>query len=113
MKHWARGGPTTLSNLALLCGRHHRAVHEDGYQVSRGADGELRFEHPDGRRILEVPDVSSVPADPVAALRAYDQQHLIAARVGMPSWSGERLDVGWAIDVLHPEPNGFAARPDV
>jgi hypothetical protein len=20
----------------------------------------------------------------------------------MPSWQGERLDVGWAIDVLHP-----------
>src|SRR5207245_2412891 len=24
----AHGGPTTLSNLALLCRRHHRAVHE-------------------------------------------------------------------------------------
>jgi len=28
--HWAHGGPTTLSNLALLCRRHHRSVHEDG-----------------------------------------------------------------------------------
>jgi hypothetical protein len=24
LKHWANGGPTTLSNLALLCRRHHR-----------------------------------------------------------------------------------------
>lgn len=23
---WANGGPTTLDNLALLCGRHHTAV---------------------------------------------------------------------------------------
>jgi hypothetical protein len=30
IRHWAHGGPTTLSNLALLCRRHHRAVHADG-----------------------------------------------------------------------------------
>src|SRR5438874_11361682 len=35
IRHWAHGGPTTLSNLALLCRRHHRAVHEEGYQVER------------------------------------------------------------------------------
>ena len=29
LRHWARGGPTTLSILALLCRRHHRAVHEE------------------------------------------------------------------------------------
>ena len=29
IKHWAQGGPTKLSNLAVLCRRHHRAVHED------------------------------------------------------------------------------------
>ena len=26
----------------------------------------------------------------------------IHARTSMPGWLGERLDVGWAIDVLHP-----------
>jgi hypothetical protein len=31
LRHWAQGGPTTLSNLALLCRRHHRSVHEEGY----------------------------------------------------------------------------------
>ena len=35
LRHWAQGGPTTLSNLVLLCRRHHRAVHEDGYRVAR------------------------------------------------------------------------------
>ena len=35
LRHWARGGPTTLSNLTLLCRRHHRAVHEEGYRVER------------------------------------------------------------------------------
>lgn len=48
LRHWAEGGPTTLSNLALLCRRHHRAVHEEGYQVERAPDGELRFRRPNG-----------------------------------------------------------------
>ncbi|MGB3762978.1 MAG: HNH endonuclease signature motif containing protein, partial [Ornithinimicrobium sp.] len=26
--HWSRGGPSDLSNYALLCGRHHTLVHE-------------------------------------------------------------------------------------
>src|SRR5206468_38286 len=49
IRHWAQGGPTTLSNLALLCRRHHRAVHEEGYQMERQPDGELEFRRPDGR----------------------------------------------------------------
>jgi len=28
VRHWSRGGPTDLSNLALLCGRHHTVVHD-------------------------------------------------------------------------------------
>jgi hypothetical protein len=104
IRHWAHGGPTTLSNLALLCRRHHRAVHEDGYQVERQADGELCFRRPDGRRLPDVPPHAAVPADPVDALRAHnDTRGLdIHARTGMPGWLGERLDVGYAIDVLHP-----------
>jgi hypothetical protein len=45
-----------------------------------------------------------LPADPVAALQAeHSAQGLqIHARTGIPGWQGERLDIGWAIDVLHP-----------
>src|SRR5437899_246384 len=46
LRHWAHGGPTTLSNLTLLCRRHHRAVHEEGYQVARLNDGTLQFPRP-------------------------------------------------------------------
>jgi hypothetical protein len=46
--HWANGGPTRLENLALLCGRHHRAVHEDGYTVVRDKDGPAVLQHPAG-----------------------------------------------------------------
>jgi hypothetical protein len=37
--HWVDGGPTDLNNLALLCRAHHRAVHEEGWQLTRGPDG--------------------------------------------------------------------------
>ena len=104
IRHWAHGGPTTLSNLAMLCRRHHRAVHEEGYQVERQPDGELRFRRPDGRPLLDVPPPSAIPNDPVQALRARNEAaglHL-HARTACPGWLGEPLDVGWAIDVLHP-----------
>ena len=104
IRHWANGGPTTLSNLALLCRRHHRAVHEEGYQLDRQPGGELRFRRPDGQVVPEVPAPPAVPRDPVHALRARNEAdgvHL-HARTAMPGWLGERLDVGYAISVLHP-----------
>ena len=102
--HWAHGGPTKLSNLALLCRRHHRAVHEEGFQVERQPDGELSFRRPDGRPLPESPPPAPVPVDPVEALRGRHDAHglHLHARTAMPGWLGERLDVGWAIDVLHP-----------
>jgi flavin reductase (DIM6/NTAB) family NADH-FMN oxidoreductase RutF len=110
LRHWAQGGPTTLSNLALLCRRHHRAVHEEGYQVAREPDGSLQFRRPDGRAVPAVPAPAAVPADPVQALRQQHEAHdlRLTARTGCPSWLGERLDVGWAIDVLHPRAGRLA-----
>jgi hypothetical protein len=102
--HWAQGGPTTLSNLALLCRRHHHAVHEEGYQVARGPDGVLRFRRPDGQPLPEVPPAAVVLRDSVTVLRECHEAHglRLHARTGRPGWLGERLNLGWAIDVLHP-----------
>ena len=110
IRHWARGGPTTLSNLATLCRRHHRAVHEEGYRIEREADGALAFYRPDGRLLPNVPDRPSPPREPMHALRAANVAHgvILDARTITPGWLGERLDVGWAIDVLHPLATGSA-----
>ena len=109
IRHWAHGGPTTLSNLALLCRRHHRAVHEEGYTVARGPDDELQFRRPDGRLLPEVPSWPRVPEKPVDALRTCNEAHglSLGPRTGCARYLGERLNLGWAIDVLHPR----AARP--
>jgi hypothetical protein len=32
---WADGGPTKLENLGLVCGSHHRKVHEEGWKLER------------------------------------------------------------------------------
>ena len=41
--HWADGGATSLENLVLLCRRHHRAVHEEGFGLERTHDGVIVF----------------------------------------------------------------------
>jgi hypothetical protein len=112
LRHWAHGGPTTLGNLALLCRSHHRAVHEEGFQVERAPDGALQFRRPDGRLIPEVPPPVKVPADPLETLRAWHRAQGLAldSRSLTASWLGEPLDLGWAISVLHPLANPVAAR---
>jgi hypothetical protein len=104
IRHWANGGPNTLSNLAMLCRRHHRAVHEEGYQLERLPDGALRFRTPHGDGLPDVPARPSIPDDAVQLLRKHNDAaglrlnaHTLCAGT---LW--EPLDVGWAIDVLHP-----------
>jgi HNH endonuclease len=107
VRHWAQGGPTTLSNLALLCRRHHRAVHEEGYQAARGPDGALQFRRPDGRLLPEVPAAAQSEGDSVSVLRVRHAAEglRLGPHTAHPGWLGERLDLGWAIDVLHPLAN--------
>jgi Domain of unknown function (DUF222)/HNH endonuclease len=50
IEHWARGGPTDLDNLVLLCHAHHRLVHEGGWSIHGHPAGKLRFHDPTGRR---------------------------------------------------------------
>src|SRR5262245_43172469 len=110
LQHWARGGPTTLSNLTLLCRRHHRAVHEEGYTVECARDGSLLFRRPDGRTLTDMVEPRGVPPEPIRAL--IEANVLLGVRIdprAITAGSGQRLDVAYAIDVLHPL--GLASRP--
>ena len=80
--------------------------------MKRQADGELCFWRPDGRLLPDVPPPAVVPTDSVAELRAqHDAQGLhIHTRTSTPGWLGERLNVGYAIDVLHPLATGESDR---
>ena len=108
IQHWAHGGPTALSNLVLLCRRHHVAVHEEGFRVERQADGELTFRHPYGHAIPHVPPGIAITDDPFEAIRARNEAEGLEldAHSATPGWLGERLNVAYALDVLHPMANG-------
>jgi hypothetical protein len=47
---WTRGGKTELPNLALVCGRHHRMLHEEGWTLERTRDGHWKA-IPPARRV--------------------------------------------------------------
>ena len=104
IRHWGRGGATTLSNLALLCRRHHRAVHEEGFQIARDAGGRLTFRRPNGWSIPDVPAPPALGRDPITVISEANVAGGISvgADTLKPEWAGERLDVDYAIDVLHP-----------
>ena len=86
--HWADGGDTTLDNLTLLCRRHHRYLHEYGYQLER-AGRELRFLRPDGQH---VPDVPRPPgcAEDIGCEALHAAHAAIDATTAVGAWNGER-----------------------
>jgi hypothetical protein len=49
VRHWAKGGATTLGNLVMLCRFHHRAVHEGGIRIVQLDSGAFQFIRQDGR----------------------------------------------------------------
>jgi hypothetical protein len=79
IRHWARGGETSLDNLVQLCSFHHRMVHEAGFAVEGSATGKVLFRRPDGRVVPGVghrqrargPDL--VAQQRAAGLRVDDQ----------------------------------------
>jgi hypothetical protein len=48
---WSRGGKTELPNLALVCGPHHRMLHEEGWTLVRYKDGRFSAISPQ-RRVM-------------------------------------------------------------
>jgi hypothetical protein len=41
--HWTHGGKTSLDNLVLLCGHHHRTIHHTPWQVRLAHDRQPEF----------------------------------------------------------------------
>lgn len=56
IKEWvADEGPTDLSNLITLCGRHHTFLHEGHWHIEGDPSGQVEFVRPDGRRYTGAP----------------------------------------------------------
>jgi hypothetical protein len=55
VKHWSRGGPTSLPNLVSLCCRHHWKVHEGGWKMVYTQDDEVLVIPPGGHAYARAP----------------------------------------------------------
>jgi len=96
--HWADGGPTDLDNLILLCGRHHRAVHEDGFTLVPDPDRPQRwvFHRPDGTPIPaapQTPPTQDVPAETLNKTADHDPDSLRPDQHGEPFSLRDSVDV--------------------
>jgi hypothetical protein len=56
IEHWADGGATDHDNIIMLCGFHHRFLHEYGYRIEGLASGEVQFVDPRGKVLAAVPE---------------------------------------------------------
>jgi hypothetical protein len=96
--HWTKDGATELTNLLLLCKRHHRMVHEGGYTMSRESDGTWIFTRPTGS-VVEVPE--RPPSSPEHLTRSNESNDREIAREPLaPEGAGEGIDldyVTWAL----------------
>jgi hypothetical protein len=55
VRHWRRGGSTSVTNLVALCGGHHGLVHSKGWDLSVAADGTVTFVDPAGAELRSPP----------------------------------------------------------
>lgn len=86
-RHWVDGGPTTLDNMMLLCGFHHRRYHDGAYRIAK-VGGDYRFETNDGVVI--------------GARRDYApcQQPAFTLQTSRADWGGEHVDLDHMTFVL-------------
>ena len=98
VRHWARGGDTSLDNLVLLCPFHHRLVHEGGFDVHRHGDGAHRFVSPHGWTVQPPPTPG--PSSPEVIVDRNEALGLaIDARTATARWDGVPVDYDQGIMV--------------
>ena len=105
-KRGADGGETRLDNLALVCRFHHRAVHEQGFQVVVDGAGLVQFLRPDGEPLPAVPQPprwAGAPLAPTLA-RLAAACITIGPHTATPKWYGEPLAAAAALDALWEAP---------
>ncbi len=100
--HWADGGETKLSNLALLCRRHHRLLHEGGFTVRMDDQGAVQFHDPRGQPVEQCPAPPPIGPAPSRELieGLEDAGVLITGEESLPAWDGRPMDLRYVLDCL-------------
>ena len=91
-----------LSNLVLLCRRHHRLLHEGDFRVRMSEDGAVQFLHPRGRPLEQSPAPPPVGLDPAREMveRLENAGLLITGKESMPTWDGRPMDLPYVMECL-------------
>jgi uncharacterized protein DUF222/HNH endonuclease len=99
IEHWGDGGATTLNNLVLLCRRHHRRVHEDGYRVCSDKSGQIVFFTPAGKAFADAASLPRLAADPKRRLvkRNRDRGAAPNSWAAVPRFGCDR-DIPWSVE---------------
>ncbi len=100
--HWADGGETKLSNLVLLCRRHHRLLHEGEFRVRMSEHGAVQFVHPRGQPLEQSPAPPPLGLDAARELveSLEDAGILITGKESMPTWDGRPMDLPYVMECL-------------
>ncbi len=106
IEHWADGGETKLSNLVLLCRRHHRLLHEGGFSLRMDDQGAVGFYNPRGRLLERSPAPPVVGDDAIRELIEHleDAGILITGDESLPAWNGEPMDLRYVMECLWKPP---------
>jgi hypothetical protein len=96
--HWLDGGPTDVTNLVMVCNRHHHAVHEGGYRVALATTGAIWF-RPDGEPLNPSPHAVELLGPDIA------EQNQAAGLTITPDtpvarWDGSNLELNWCVEGL-------------
>ncbi len=94
--HWAQGGETALDNLVLICRRHHRYVHDLGYQIEMRPhlEGRIhpRFFSPRGYEIEDTGE-RRFRGNAAALFATNDAEGIrITPDTTTPDWDGKPAD---------------------
>jgi len=97
VRHWADGGETGMRNLVLLCRRHHRMVHEEGFAVRFLDDGQICFTGPSGQPLPAAGDTRF--RGNVFGLTTGNRMSglNITPATGECRWQGEKMDDDLAV----------------
>ncbi len=101
IEHWANGGETKLSNLVELCKRHHRWLHEGGFDIEVDATGELHFKNAKGIAISTTPPGHGISPD-APNLEQQNRGHEVNIHADnlIPMTDDTRMDIDMVMDGL-------------
>jgi len=104
VRHWSKGGETSLDNLVLLCRHHHRLLHEGGFDIETGS--ELKFTDRQGNTIppARYPQFTSpgVTSDARLKIEIDNERNGLAidSDTAVSRWHGEQMDYSLVVGAL-------------